>query len=204
MRDYFDILGVAPDAGADEIKRAHRQLTRRYHPDITGEEISISVAGLVFGQEAAQGRIVHQIDGLLGTDGAKAVEDMLENARKPATGTLATLAGFVTLEHSFVADHRAAFIALLAFNLTPQAVCLLRFRRPTCLHLYSSKVMGYAQGFFVLGYYLAGYTAWSFHLMVAVSLLAYTEALIVIVLLPRLRANVRGLYWILSGAGQDA
>ena len=45
MRDYFDILGVAPDAGADEIKRAHRQLTRRYHPDITGEELSISVAG---------------------------------------------------------------------------------------------------------------------------------------------------------------
>jgi membrane protein len=59
--------------------------------------ISIGVAGLVFGQEAAQGRIVHQIDGLLGTDGARAVQDMLENARKPATGTLATLAGFVTL-----------------------------------------------------------------------------------------------------------
>ena len=44
MRDYYDILGVAPDAGADEIKRAHRQLTRRYHPDISGEEISVSVA----------------------------------------------------------------------------------------------------------------------------------------------------------------
>lgn len=44
MRDYYDILGVSRDAGADEIKRAHRQLTRRYHPDISGEELSISVA----------------------------------------------------------------------------------------------------------------------------------------------------------------
>jgi DnaJ domain len=44
MRDYYDILGVAPDAGADEIKRAHRQLTRRYHPDISGEELSLCVA----------------------------------------------------------------------------------------------------------------------------------------------------------------
>lgn len=38
MRDYYDVLGVAPDAGADEIKRAYRQLARRYHPDISGDE----------------------------------------------------------------------------------------------------------------------------------------------------------------------
>ncbi len=44
MRDYYDILGVSRDAGADEIKRAHRQLTRRYHPDISGDELSVSFA----------------------------------------------------------------------------------------------------------------------------------------------------------------
>ena len=38
MRDYYDVLGVAPDAGADEIKRAYRQLARRYHPDISGDD----------------------------------------------------------------------------------------------------------------------------------------------------------------------
>jgi DnaJ-class molecular chaperone len=38
MRDYYDVLGVARDARADEIKRAYRQLARRYHPDISGEE----------------------------------------------------------------------------------------------------------------------------------------------------------------------
>jgi len=43
MRDYYDVLGVSPDAGADEIKRAHRQLTRRYHPDISGEETAVAV-----------------------------------------------------------------------------------------------------------------------------------------------------------------
>ena len=42
MRDYYDVLGVAPDAGADEIKRAYRQLARRYHPDISGDDRTVA------------------------------------------------------------------------------------------------------------------------------------------------------------------
>jgi molecular chaperone DnaJ len=38
MRDYYDVLGVSADAGAEEIRRAYRQLARRYHPDISGDE----------------------------------------------------------------------------------------------------------------------------------------------------------------------
>jgi DnaJ like chaperone protein len=31
--DPWAILGVMPDAGADELKRAHRELALEYHPD---------------------------------------------------------------------------------------------------------------------------------------------------------------------------
>src|SRR4051812_21277250 len=33
-RDYYGILGIAPDAGSDEIKRAYRRLARELHPDV--------------------------------------------------------------------------------------------------------------------------------------------------------------------------
>jgi len=59
--------------------------------------ISIAVAGLVFGQDAAEGRIVGQISGLIGQKSASALEAMIAAARKPSTGILATVLGVATL-----------------------------------------------------------------------------------------------------------
>jgi membrane protein len=59
--------------------------------------LSIAIAGLFFGQEAARGEIFDQVKGLLGNDAAAAVQAMIQNASKPGAGLIATLIGFVTL-----------------------------------------------------------------------------------------------------------
>lgn len=37
FKDYYKIMGLARSATQDEIKRAHRQLARKYHPDVSKE-----------------------------------------------------------------------------------------------------------------------------------------------------------------------
>jgi membrane protein len=59
--------------------------------------IALAISGLVFGHDAARGQIVAEIQGLIGVAGARAVQDLIESAHKPATGALATIVGIVTL-----------------------------------------------------------------------------------------------------------
>ena len=59
--------------------------------------IAIAVAALVFGQSAAQHEILDQIRGLLGPEGANAIESMLVSAQKPKEGAIASVLSIVTL-----------------------------------------------------------------------------------------------------------
>jgi membrane protein len=59
--------------------------------------IITAIAALAFGDEVAQTQIVRQIEGLIGMEGAKAIESMIENASKPSSGVTATLIGLATL-----------------------------------------------------------------------------------------------------------
>lgn len=60
--------------------------------------IAVFIAGLVFGQEAAQGQIFVQLRALIGETSAAAMEEVVESAdSQPKTGILATIIGFVVL-----------------------------------------------------------------------------------------------------------
>ncbi|HEY6676864.1 MAG TPA: YihY/virulence factor BrkB family protein [Terrimicrobium sp.] len=60
--------------------------------------ITIAIAGLVFGAEAAQGQIFDQLRGLLGDASGKAMEEIVQSASaEPKTGVVATVIGLVTL-----------------------------------------------------------------------------------------------------------
>lgn len=59
--------------------------------------LSIAIAGFFFGEAAARGEVVGQIAGLIGRDGAQAIQTALEHAGRSGSGFIATVVGLVTL-----------------------------------------------------------------------------------------------------------
>jgi membrane protein len=54
---------------------------------------AVSVAGLLFGEDAARGQIAGQLAGILGEKGALAVQAILANAKTPSSGIVGTVVG---------------------------------------------------------------------------------------------------------------
>jgi membrane protein len=59
--------------------------------------VVVAVAALVFGQKAAQGQLIWEIQDLVGAEGARAIQGLIQSAYKPAAGTTATVLGILTL-----------------------------------------------------------------------------------------------------------
>lgn len=59
--------------------------------------VVVAVAALVYGHKAAQGQLVWQIQGLVGAEGAKTIQDLIQSAYKPGSGIVATILGVLTL-----------------------------------------------------------------------------------------------------------
>jgi membrane protein len=59
--------------------------------------IAIAVAGFFFGADAARGEIFAQLRGLIGDDGAVAIQGLVKSASETGKGTFAAIAGIVTL-----------------------------------------------------------------------------------------------------------
>jgi membrane protein len=70
--------------------------------------IAVSIAGLVFGPDAVRGELVSQMEGLVGAEGARAIQSLLQGVQRSGSGDLAFTVGTVT----FVIAATGAFMEL--------------------------------------------------------------------------------------------
>ncbi|MGE0172069.1 MAG: YihY/virulence factor BrkB family protein [Oligoflexales bacterium] len=57
----------------------------------------IAIAGMIFGEEAVRGQVFEQLQGLIGEEGASAIQTMVIQSDKPRAGILSAMVGGITL-----------------------------------------------------------------------------------------------------------
>src|SRR3954447_20968506 len=59
--------------------------------------VALAVAGLLWDRGQIQGQLIAEIQGLIGPEGAQAVQTMLENAGRHGSGVIASILGVATI-----------------------------------------------------------------------------------------------------------
>ena len=59
--------------------------------------VAIAIAGLVYGEEAAQGQVARKVQDTMGRPVAEAVQDLIQNTSRSGAGPIATVIGLATL-----------------------------------------------------------------------------------------------------------
>ena len=110
---------------------------------------------------------------------------------------LASVYGIWVFHPEVIRDHTWLCGAAVGLWLLEDAVALLRYRRLSSFHTYTSKVVANLLGLFIGWLFLFGFEPWLLYVAAAASIVASLEELALLSLLPRWRANVRGLWWVL-------
>ncbi|RZJ73456.1 CDP-alcohol phosphatidyltransferase family protein [Flavobacterium sp.] len=111
---------------------------------------------------------------------------------------LLSIAGFWVFEEDFVREHAIAFCLIFGFYGLGQLSSLVKFRRTTSFHLYTSKILGYIQGIFIFTFFVFGNWNVYFYFMVAASCVAEFEVFLVVLTLKKPVSNAKSFFHIIK------
>jgi CDP-diacylglycerol--glycerol-3-phosphate 3-phosphatidyltransferase len=94
--------------------------------------------------------------------------------------------------------HLVSFSIFLGLFVSAYLLSVLKFGRLPSLHLYSSKICGYIQGFFFFTLFVFGFNTPFYYFMVITGILSLVEHISVQLSIKEMKSNAKGLYWVLK------
>jgi CDP-diacylglycerol--glycerol-3-phosphate 3-phosphatidyltransferase len=102
-----------------------------------------------------------------------------------------------------VKDHAWLVGTAVGLWVLEDVLALMRYRRLSSFHTYLSKIVANLLGFFIGWLFLFGFEPWMLYLAMGASVVASLEEIALVARLPKWRADVRGLWWVLrEGRGR--
>lgn len=113
------------------------------------------------------------------------------------TYILAILGVFMFKFEEF-SPHWLSFGVFIGMFLMTNIVSLIKFGRFPSLHLYSLKIGGYIQGTFFFVLFVFDFYTYFYYFMIAWAITAFTEHIVIQLIITKMRSNAKGLYWVLK------
>ncbi len=94
--------------------------------------------------------------------------------------------------------HIISFLIFAGSLILTVVVSLIKFGRFPSFHLYMAKISGYIQGAFLISLFTVGFITPFYYFMIIWGILGAVEHIAIQMVIPEMRSNVKGLYWVLS------
>jgi cardiolipin synthase len=112
---------------------------------------------------------------------------------------LAAGVGLFVFKFEFIRKEAAVIICLFVLFAVQIILALIRYRKITSFHTYLAKAAAFFQGtFLILIFILPEPLYFLFYFASIITALDLTEEILLVLMLPKWEANVKGLYWVLK------
>jgi phosphatidylglycerophosphate synthase len=112
---------------------------------------------------------------------------------------LVALVGLIAWKQDFLKGQIVLLSILFAFFLIQTLYALFRYGKISSFHTYLAKTAALLQGLFLLAVFFTNQPCLPlFYTAVFITLLELAEEIVLVALLPRWEANVKGIFWILQ------
>ena len=187
-RSYYIINGIT-------IYRLAASLLLLYLVLLKREDIFKWLLGLSFFTDAIDGFLARKYK-VVSVAGAS-----IDSIADDLTVLMAVI-GVVVLKPEFIRQELNLIIVLLVLYLLQTIMALTRYGKISSFHTYLAKIAALFQGmFFVLLFFLPQWPMLLFYVASAMTILDLVEEIILVLLLPEWKTDVKGLYWIKKKAG---
>jgi cardiolipin synthase len=106
--------------------------------------------------------------------------------------------GLLVFKLDDLRPYLVSFLVFIGILVLTVIISLIKFRKFPSFHGYMTKISGYIQAFFFICLFTIGFFAWFYYLMIGWAILGAIEHIIIQMIIPEMRSNIKGLYWVLK------
>ena len=113
------------------------------------------------------------------------------------------LIGLITVQKDFVLDHLYLLIILFCLFAVQAFLAIRKYGKTTSFHTYLAKTAAVVQGvFLILSFFFPEPLYLLFYLAVGITMIELVEEIILVLILPHWKINVKGIYWVMKSKGK--